>query len=81
MSLPTMPSWVSGPGWARVSACSVSAACFALVASSCTTTVILTGPAGAAACVGTLAGATAFGCKESLTNCAGKRRLLTGPKY
>ena len=71
-----LPSWVHGPGWQRASACGISTACFALVASSCSTEVILTGPAGAAACVGTIGGAAAFGCKDALNSCAGKRRLF-----
>jgi len=71
-----LPSWVHLPSWKQVGGCGISGACFALVATSCSAEVIATGPAGAAACVGTIGGAAAFGCKDALNSCAGKRRLF-----
>merc|ERR1712039_423060 len=53
----------------------MGAGCFAIVTSSCSAETIATGPAGAAACAGTLAAAGAVGCKDALDSCVGKRRL------
>jgi len=47
----------------------------AIVTSSCSAETIATGPAGAAACAGTLVAAGKVGCKDALDSCSGKRRL------
>merc|ERR1712039_434437 len=63
------------PPWAQVGGCLGSAGCAAIVMASCSAETIATGPAGIAACAGTLTAAGAAGCKDALMSCSGKRRL------
>merc|ERR1712151_1183498 len=66
---------IEWPAWAQVGGCLGSAGCAAIVMASCSAETIATGPAGIAACAGTLTAAGAAGCKDALMSCSGKRRL------
>merc|ERR1712050_457524 len=63
------------PTWAQAGGCLGSAGCAAIVMGSCSAETVAGGPAGVAACAGTLAAAGAAGCKDALQSCSGKRRL------